>query len=292
MKRVDISKLAYHLIPNIGTIVVVALMLFTYTAWAAPQMQIASTNFPYQGTLTDTDGNPIIADMEMSFRIYGLDAGGTHLWEEVYSGVDAVPVKNGLFQVMLGSLTPIPGSVWNNDPLYLGIQVGGDPEMEPRELIGSVPRAIQAEIALTVPIESIGSDQILDASVLSRDVRLSNGSVWPVTPLVLTSEFQEFPGTTITLTPDTDQTYLVFFFASLSVTDGAVVTQLYVDDVKIGGEAVFHGYGGLEKGTVSQGVRMNLSAGTHTLVLKAKQWSGPNPGKLHNATIVYFAVAQ
>lgn len=141
------TNLQNHLTPNIGTIVIVALMLFVYSAYAAPSTQTTISTFPYQGTLTDASGNPVTGDVDMTFRIYDVSTGDTALWTEAHTSANAVSVENGLFQLMLGSLVPIPETVWGNGSLYLELQVGSDAPMNPRELIGSVPRAIQADIA-------------------------------------------------------------------------------------------------------------------------------------------------
>ena len=59
-KKIPWQKLFRHLIPNAGTLVLMALMLFAYNAWAAPHQatsaQETSSTFSYQGTLADTNG--------------------------------------------------------------------------------------------------------------------------------------------------------------------------------------------------------------------------------------------
>lgn len=89
----------------------------------------------------------------MSFRLYRAASGGAPLWEEQWTGANSVQVSDGLFNVMLGSLNPIPQTViTENSNLFLGITVGTDSEMSPRVQLGSVPFATQA---LTVPDGSI-----------------------------------------------------------------------------------------------------------------------------------------
>lgn len=159
------KNIAKHLIPNVGTLVMVALMLFTYTAFAAPNYEIILSTFPYQGTLTDSNGNPVNGNVNMVFSLYNVASGGTPLWQESRTGANAVPVSNGLFQVMLGSLSPIP-DIWDSGIIYLGIKIGTDSEMTPREIIGSVPNAINAnnaviaDQALTVPDGSITNSKL------------------------------------------------------------------------------------------------------------------------------------
>ncbi len=163
-------------------LVLLALAGFAYRVWAAPTMPIPATPaglqttpvppavppglqattvqpagamagavtpgvVSYQGTLTDASGKPLNGTINMTFRLYAAPTGGTAVWTEAHTGANAVPVSNGLFNVLLGSLTPIPSEVWSNATLYLGVQVGSDAEMTPRELVGGVPVAQAAGVA-------------------------------------------------------------------------------------------------------------------------------------------------
>jgi hypothetical protein len=105
------------------------------------------------GRLADSSGTPLTSTLNMSFRLYSASSGGAPLWTEQWTGSNGVKVSDGLFNVMLGSLTPIPQSVISgNINLFLGITVGTDSEMSPRVQLGSVPFAVQA---LSVPDGSI-----------------------------------------------------------------------------------------------------------------------------------------
>ena len=124
-KRV-LNVLARQMIPNVGTILAVILLLFAYRAWAAPQASPAAPNatpgvISYQGNLVGSSGQPVNGDVAMTFRLYNVPTNGTALWTEAHISGNAVPVSNGLFNVLLGSLTPISSTVWSNDPLYLGV---------------------------------------------------------------------------------------------------------------------------------------------------------------------------
>jgi hypothetical protein len=129
---------------------------------AAPTAPSTST-IPYQGRLADTAGNPINATTPMVFRLYAAGTGGAPLWEENWTGQNSVAVSDGLFNVMLGSLTPISQPiVTGNSNLWLGITVGVDNEMAPRVQLGSVPWAMQA---LTVPDGAIGTAKLANGAV-------------------------------------------------------------------------------------------------------------------------------
>jgi hypothetical protein len=55
-----------------------------------------------------------------------------------------VTVEKGIFNVLLGSVNPIPDTVFPGDVRYLGVKVGGDPEMSPRKAIVSVAYAYRS----------------------------------------------------------------------------------------------------------------------------------------------------
>lgn len=116
-------------------------------AQAAPSAQdvapaavtAASSVFSYQGQLTNAAGNPITnASLPMTFRLFTTLTGGTACWTENQT----VNVQDGQFNVLLGSVTTIPTACLGGMS-YLELQVGTE-TLAPRELITSVPYAVQA----------------------------------------------------------------------------------------------------------------------------------------------------
>ncbi|MEM7129109.1 MAG: H-type lectin domain-containing protein [Chloroflexota bacterium] len=161
-------QLVLYLLPTPGnvifTILVVSSLLWVQSAGAFPSARNTTNvdtsvdSIPYQGYLTDLDKNPLDSTYTMTFRLYNTAEGGTHLWEEFRTGSNSVQVNEGIFNVMLGSSTPIPNIVISeNSSLWLGITVGADDEMVPRVPIGAVPYAIHA---LTVPDGSITTEKL------------------------------------------------------------------------------------------------------------------------------------
>jgi hypothetical protein len=96
----------------------------------------------YQGYHTDAAGNPITGDHDMTFRIYDSPTGGTQLWNETQTSVH---VENGLFNVILGSVNPIPGNVFPIDgSRWLETEIEGQ-TLTPRKEIVSVAYAFKAD---------------------------------------------------------------------------------------------------------------------------------------------------
>lgn len=93
-----------------------------------------SASIPIQGRVTDAIGVPLNGDYDITFSIYDVDEGGVARCTDT----DNLTVVNGLFNTHIEycDVTDI-----NGDALYLGVQVGADPEMTPRQSIYPVPYA-------------------------------------------------------------------------------------------------------------------------------------------------------
>lgn len=89
----------------------------------------------FQGRLTDATGKFVPdGSYAVTFRLYTDSIGGIPKWSELQS----VVLKNGLFNVILGSIIPIPDSIFDYSNTWLGIKVGLDPEMSPRQRFSSL----------------------------------------------------------------------------------------------------------------------------------------------------------
>lgn len=248
-------------VPNLGTIIVVAAMLFVYNAQASssntPETpadpDIISGSIPYQGTLVDQNDSPVDGTVSMTFRLYTDPTGGTALWEETQS----IEVNNGLFNAYLGSITPFSASMWEQPDLYLGIQISGDTEMMPRELVSGFP---VAEMAMTVP-----------------DGTISNA--WYLAP---TTQAEIAPDTNWTDIIDTTQEFslasnaTVFFSYSINVQSVAAVgddwvgTRLLVDGIPYASSGT-HYQPRIERSNVNLNgnLVLDLGSGVHYVTL---QW--------------------
>lgn len=105
------------------------------TAQPAPKLGVDVQNYiPVQGRLTNAAGTPLTGTYDMTFALYDVVSGGTELCHDTNS----VTVTNGLFfsQIWGDCVNDIYGL-----QLYLGIKVGADAEMTPRQPIDAVPYA-------------------------------------------------------------------------------------------------------------------------------------------------------
>lgn len=131
----------YRSIPVV--VVAVALLVCASSGIAGPNVM------SYQGVLSDKDGVPLSRSIGLTFSIYSAATGGTALWSETQT----VVVSNGVFNVLLGSATPFPLTLFDSDTLYLGVKAGADPEMVPRQRVTSVAFSRRADGS--VPIGSV-----------------------------------------------------------------------------------------------------------------------------------------
>jgi hypothetical protein len=100
----------------------------------------------YQGLLLDATGQPVNGSVTLVFELYPTAAGGTALWTETHSGV---AVTDGIYDVALGSQTPLTPAILSPSPRFLQVTVNGELLAPRRELL-AVPYALEAERAANV----------------------------------------------------------------------------------------------------------------------------------------------
>jgi len=94
----------------------------------------------FQGTLADSSGSPITGFRDLGFFLYADSVGGSSLWNESHSSIE---VDDGLFRVLLGSISPFSDSLFNGQVLWLEIGVETE-TMAPRSKIVSVPYSVRS----------------------------------------------------------------------------------------------------------------------------------------------------
>ena len=131
----------------------------------------------YQGTLVDSSGLPVTNAVQVEFALFATDVSGEALWSELHS----VTPQNGAYAVLLGSVTPFPADLFQNDERWLQLTVGGE-TLLPRQRLASVPYAVSARSAGCNPGDFVlcfgGDPQTLDVGLCRAGKRfcLPDGS--------------------------------------------------------------------------------------------------------------------
>ncbi len=112
--------------------------------YAPVQAQFARL-ITYQGVLKDNTGALVNGTPNINFELF--DAGGASVWFELQL---AVPVKNGLFSVQLGSAMTFPTALDFNQDYYLEIQYPVGTPLAPRTRLTAAPYSMRARIADSV----------------------------------------------------------------------------------------------------------------------------------------------
>ncbi len=92
----------------------------------------------YQGRLLQ-NGSPYNGNINITFRLYKQETGGTEFWSETQN----VSVSDGLFNVTLGTVNPMADAQEFQGQVWLGIQpAGAASELSPRQPLGAVAYAM------------------------------------------------------------------------------------------------------------------------------------------------------
>src|SRR3989338_4269033 len=72
-----------------------------------------------QGMIFDNGGNPLNRTLQVTFRLYEEIADGQSVWEEA----QLVSFAQGVYSVSLGAAVSMSADLFNQENLYLGVQV-------------------------------------------------------------------------------------------------------------------------------------------------------------------------
>ncbi len=100
----------------------------------------------YQGYMSDSTGTPLDTTTSLTFIIYNDTLKTTELWRETHN---SVIITKGAFSVLLGSVNPLPQSVFDGSVRGMALQVEAGPESTPSLAIVSVAYAYRALLADT-----------------------------------------------------------------------------------------------------------------------------------------------
>jgi hypothetical protein len=156
----------------------------------------------FQGKLVNANGTNVTnGTYNLEFKLWDAGSAGANLWTEDRIGNAGAPdnrvtVTNGVFQVNLGSITALPGSVnFNTDNIYLSINLGGtnlactaaptftadtncaaDGEMSPRVQFTAAPYAFNTD--RLDGIDATGFVQLGQSASAQTDSSTTNPSIF------------------------------------------------------------------------------------------------------------------
>lgn len=125
---------------------VILLVIASVCFWPHSASAAINPQINFQGKLTNPSTGVNVANGSYSivFSLYSVSSGGSAVWTETQNVT--IANGNGIFNVALGSVTALPGSVdFNSADLYLGIKVGADAEMTPRIRFTAAPYAFNSD---------------------------------------------------------------------------------------------------------------------------------------------------
>lgn len=173
--KVGSSNALFEFILSPKRIIFLLISLFVFTSFAFLRVntQVSAAvgirkTINFQGKLVNSDGTNVTdGEYDIVFKIYTQASGGAAVWTENWTSSNDVTVRAGLFQVELGSITSLPGSVnFATDNIYLGITVESDSEMEPRIRFTSVPQAFNAEKVNGLTVTNTSDNPFSSATTL------------------------------------------------------------------------------------------------------------------------------
>jgi hypothetical protein len=120
-----------------------ALGLLASVLWASVANAVVPQKINYQGYLTSPPpaSVPVNGTVSMTLNIYNVAVAGASLYTETQS----VAVTNGLFDIVIGDVTPL--TLPFNAQYYLGITIAPSAELTPRQALVSAPYALNAKTA-------------------------------------------------------------------------------------------------------------------------------------------------
>lgn len=114
---------------------IISVLMLSTLSYAAPN-QMA-----FQGILKNSSGTVVSGSVSVIFKIYDAPSGGNTIWTQTKT----ITAVRGHFTTTLDNL--LPSYFPESEERYLGIKVGSDSEMVPRQHLVAVPLAYYANEA-------------------------------------------------------------------------------------------------------------------------------------------------
>jgi|GEM_PF-483448 len=162
-----------------GTLLCLVSVASVCLRWS-PVEAIMPPEVSFQGFIQDASG-PVNGDVEMTFALYECLSAvtcPTPVWEETQT----LQVVSGVYSALLGSVNPFGADpdLQPNTEYWLGVRVGTEPELTPRQKVTSVFFAFMADSANQAGAADFAHDaDMLDSIDSSEFQRVTTGPCGP-----------------------------------------------------------------------------------------------------------------
>lgn len=148
------------------------LIMAVFACMFSSEIHAQNPKISIQGTLKTASGLSVEdGSYSVTFRLYSVETGGTHLWEEVAD----VEVIGGIYSHYLGSVTALNPNNFGST-LFLGVKVGSY-ELIPRSELAYSPYAFSVAVAQKVVCSGAVGD--VKYSILNpTQFAAENGDCW------------------------------------------------------------------------------------------------------------------
>lgn len=193
------------------------------------------------GFLVNSTNGTITDEVNLTFRLYAGDTGGTHFYEQN----NTLTPDAGYFSTILNDTA----SEWFNNSLWLGITVNADSELSPRLQFTSVPYAHQAgAINCSLIYGGVDGDFCTDAGAFNDGALTANDTT-------LFINVSQLRGNLTALNGSSSIDELQNIFTNFGTDSGNLSVSTQDDSVNLTGNA-----GDIQVSLVGRAIRFTLNA--------------------------------
>jgi hypothetical protein len=158
---------------------IITLLLFLHITCLTVAYSGVPSIISFTGRLTGADYTPRTGNFSLTFKIYNTETGGIASWTETQP---VVSVTNGVFTVMLGTVTVLPTSVFESPDCWVEVTVGSS-VLSPRIRLVSSPFVHIAGRAYGVIGTTITTANIVNNTIIRDDISNDIGNSSLITNL-------------------------------------------------------------------------------------------------------------